>query len=253
MQPAEPGPAAGAGVAGRNVLREDFPLPVCVLRAAALARNLARFQRFSEDAGVLLCPHAKTSMSPALFGRQLAAGAWGLTFATGAQVRVAREHGVPRIFYANELVGAADIRFVCDELRRDPGFEFYCLADSVAAVRLLAARVAAARPGRRLNVLVEGGLPGGRCGVRDLRTARAVTRDLVDYHVPVNADVPAIDVLIVDELDPHVNEIGAKGLGEIGITGGAAAIANAIYHATGKRVRDLPITVEQLLPAARKS
>ncbi len=173
MQPAEPEPepAAGAGVAGRNVLREDFPLPVCVLRAAALARNLARFQRFSEDAGVLLCPHAKTSMSPALFGRQLAAGAWGLTFATGAQVRVAREHGVARIFYANELVGAADIRFVCDQLRRDPGFEFYCLADSVAAVRLLAARVAAARPGRRLNVLVEGGLPGGRCGVRDVRTA----------------------------------------------------------------------------------
>ena len=158
-------------MAGRNVLREDFPLPVCVLRAAALARNLARFQRFSEDAGVLLCPHAKTSMSPALFGRQLAAGAWGLTFATGAQVRVAREHGVPRIFYANELVGAADIRFVCDQLRRDPGFEFYCLADSVAAVRLLAARVAAARPGRRLNVLVEGGLPGGRCGVRDVHTA----------------------------------------------------------------------------------
>ena len=128
------------------MLREDLPLPVCVLRAAALERNLARFQRFSEDAGVLLCPHAKTSMSPALFGRQLAAGAWGLTFATGAQVRVAREHGVPRIFYANELVGAADIRFVCDELRRDPGFEFYCLVDSVAGVRLLAA--GSRRPGR---------------------------------------------------------------------------------------------------------
>jgi xanthine dehydrogenase YagR molybdenum-binding subunit len=89
--------------------------------------------------------------------------------------------------------------------------------------------------------------------VRDLRTARAVTRDLVDYHVPVNADVPPIDVIFVDEVDPHVNAIGAKGLGEIGITGGAAAIANAIYHATGKRVRDLPITVEQLLPATRKS
>ena len=171
MEPGEPLPAGHAGVFGWNVLREEFPLPVCVLRAAALDRNLTRFQRFSEEAGVLLCPHAKTSMSPALFGRQLGAGSWGLTFATGAQVRVAREHGVPRIFYANELVGAADIRYVCDELRRDRGFEFYCLADSVAAVRLLAERVAAARPGRRLNVLVEGGLPGGRCGVRDVATA----------------------------------------------------------------------------------
>ena len=83
--------------------------------------------------------------------------------------------------------------------------------------------------------------------VRDLRTSRAVTRDLVDYHVPVNADAPAIDVILVDEVDPHVNEIGAKGLGEIGITGGTAAIANAIFHATGKRIRDLPITLDKLL------
>ena len=83
--------------------------------------------------------------------------------------------------------------------------------------------------------------------VRDLRTARLVTRDLVDYHLPVCADVPAIDVLLIDEHDPHVNEIGAKGLGEIGICGGTAAIANAIFHATGKRIRDLPITVDKLL------
>src|SRR5262249_48359195 len=104
----------------QNVLREDLPLPLCVLRAAALERNVARFQRYTESAGVLLCPHAKTAMSPALFSRQLAAGCWGLTFATCAQLQVARRHGVPRVFYANQLVGAADIRYVCDELRRDP-------------------------------------------------------------------------------------------------------------------------------------
>jgi xanthine dehydrogenase YagR molybdenum-binding subunit len=82
---------------------------------------------------------------------------------------------------------------------------------------------------------------------RDRRTARAVTRDLVDYHVPVNADVPDIDIVMVDEDDPYVNEIGAKGVGEIGITGAGAAIANAVYHATGIRVRDLPITLDKLL------
>src|SRR5450631_3161896 len=96
-----------AGVLGGNILREDYPLPVCVLRAAVLERNLNRFQRYCQEAGVLLCPHAKTAMSPELFGRQLATGAWGLAFATGPQVRVARAHGVPRIFYANQLVGAA--------------------------------------------------------------------------------------------------------------------------------------------------
>ena len=83
--------------------------------------------------------------------------------------------------------------------------------------------------------------------VRDPRTARVVTRDLADYHVPVNADVPAIDILTIDEADPYVNEIGAKGIGEIGITGAAAAIANAVFHATGKRVRDMPITLDKLI------
>jgi xanthine dehydrogenase YagR molybdenum-binding subunit len=83
--------------------------------------------------------------------------------------------------------------------------------------------------------------------VRDRRTARAVTRDLADYHVPVNADVPELDVILVDEPDPFVNQLGVKGIGEIGITGAGAAIANAVYHATEKRIRDLPITLDKLL------
>ena len=87
--------------------------------------------------------------------------------------------------------------------------------------------------------------------MRDPRTGRIVTRDLADYHVPVHADVPDIDIIMVDEKDPHVNEVGAKGLGEIGNTGASAAIANAVFHATGKRVRDLPIRLDKLLPEGR--
>jgi xanthine dehydrogenase YagR molybdenum-binding subunit len=81
----------------------------------------------------------------------------------------------------------------------------------------------------------------------DPHMGRYVNADLAEYHVPVNADVGAIDVIFVDEHDPYVNPIGVKGAGEIGITGVAAAIANAVYHATGKRVRDLPITLDKLL------
>ena len=81
----------------------------------------------------------------------------------------------------------------------------------------------------------------------DKREGRAVNGNLAEYHVPTNADIQAIDVQIVDEDDPHVNPLGAKGIGEIGITGVGAAIANAVFHATGKRVRDLPITLDKLL------
>jgi len=83
--------------------------------------------------------------------------------------------------------------------------------------------------------------------VIDKREGRAVNGNLAEYHVPTNADVREIDVQIVDEDDPHVNPLGAKGIGEIGITGVGAAIANAVYHATGKRVRDLPITLDKVL------
>lgn len=82
---------------------------------------------------------------------------------------------------------------------------------------------------------------------RDARTGRVATRDLADYHVPIQSDVPPIDIIMIDETDAHVNAIGAKGMGEIGNTGSHAAIANAVYHATGRRIRDLPITPDKLL------
>ncbi|GCB05335.1 xanthine dehydrogenase family protein molybdopterin-binding subunit [Ralstonia sp. SET104] len=81
----------------------------------------------------------------------------------------------------------------------------------------------------------------------DPRYGRIVNNNLAEYHVPVNADVPDIDILVLDEVDPHINPLGAKGIGEIGITGVPAAIANAVYHATGRRVRELPITLDKLI------
>jgi xanthine dehydrogenase YagR molybdenum-binding subunit len=83
----------------------------------------------------------------------------------------------------------------------------------------------------------------------DLKRARYVNDNLADYLVPVNADVGTVDVILVSEQDDYVNPAGAKGLGELGNVGTAAAIANAVYHATGKRLRQLPIRLEDLLTA----
>jgi xanthine dehydrogenase YagR molybdenum-binding subunit len=83
--------------------------------------------------------------------------------------------------------------------------------------------------------------------IYDPTNGRVVTRDLTDYLVPVNADMPEFEIQFIDIPDPYISPVGARGIGEIGITGVTAAIANAIYHATGKRVRDLPITPDKLL------
>jgi xanthine dehydrogenase YagR molybdenum-binding subunit len=81
----------------------------------------------------------------------------------------------------------------------------------------------------------------------DHKFGRIMNADFAEYHVPVNADVHDIEVIFVDEPDATVNPLGIKGVGEIGIVGVAAAIANAVYHATGRRVRDLPISLDKLI------
>jgi xanthine dehydrogenase YagR molybdenum-binding subunit len=83
--------------------------------------------------------------------------------------------------------------------------------------------------------------------VMDRRSGRILNANLAEYHVPVNADVPSLDVVTIDEHDPHVNALGIKGVGEIGITGSAGAVANAVWHATGIRVRRFPIGIDDLV------
>ena len=85
--------------------------------------------------------------------------------------------------------------------------------------------------------------------VHDPRNGKVVNHDLAEYHVPVNADVPQLEVIFLEERDIHANPIHAKGIGELGICGAGAAIANAIYNATGARIRDFPITLDKVIAA----
>ena len=81
----------------------------------------------------------------------------------------------------------------------------------------------------------------------DPRSGRPMNANFAEYHIPVNADVPSLEAILVEEHDPHVNALGIKGVGEIGITGTAGAVANAVWHATGLRVRHFPITLDRLI------
>jgi xanthine dehydrogenase YagR molybdenum-binding subunit len=132
------------------------------------------------------------------------------------------------------------------EVKVDPDF------GQIRATRLVGAFAA----GRIINPrMVESQLYGGMIwglsfalheqAVSDPRTGRIVNNDLAEYRIPVNADVPPMECILVPEHDPHVNPLGVKGVGEIGITGSAGAIANAVWHATGRRVRRFPIAMEE--------
>ncbi|MGZ5135607.1 MAG: xanthine dehydrogenase family protein molybdopterin-binding subunit, partial [Flavitalea sp.] len=83
--------------------------------------------------------------------------------------------------------------------------------------------------------------------VIDNRFGRAINNNFADYHVPVHADIPNIEVIFVNKKDPYTNPMGSKGLGEIALVGMAPAIANAVFNATGKRIRELPITPDKLI------
>lgn len=161
---------------GFNILREDLPLPVAVIREGALRRNSAWMREFLALTGTAIAPHGKTTMAPFIQDLQLADGAWGITLSTPHQIRVARHFGHRRIFIANQIVGRAGIDQLFRMLEEEPGLELYCIVDSVENVEQLARGGARSGAGRPLGLLVELGLTGGRTGCRTHEEAMAVAQ-----------------------------------------------------------------------------
>lgn len=172
----EPLRQGAIGLQGWNVLHADTSFPVAVLKASALRHNLEWMRAFCDRYGATLAPHGKTTMSPQLFGAQLANGAWGLTLASATQVQVAHRFGVRRVLLANQLVAPADIASMLALLHGDPDFELFVLVDSLEGVERLARAASGYRLARALPVLVELGLAGKRAGCRSDDEALAVAR-----------------------------------------------------------------------------
>ncbi len=187
---------------GWSALGGDFMLPVMVLKDSALRHNNELLASFCRQHNMSLAPHGKTSMAPQLLKMQFEAGAWAVTAATMSQVRIWRHFGVNRVILANELVEPASIHWIASELGGHPDFEFFCLVDSIAGAQLLESTLAKATADRRLNVLVELGVAGGRTGGRTLEEARRVAQAVASSGHLALAGVESFEGVI------HADKIG---------------------------------------------
>lgn len=207
--PGTTAPFALKDIAGKgwNVLAEDLPLPLMVLKRSALDHNAAVFGEYLVSDNLSLAPHGKTTMSPQIFAEQLGHGAWGMTAATVSQVQVMHAYGVRRVVMANQLLGKANVEAIAQMLAGDPEFDFYCFVDSVAQLDNIARYLG--RPARPIKLLLDVGVSGGRTGVRTLDDARQVV-DAIAVADPASfrfAGVAAFEG-VVPGLDKGTGPIG---------------------------------------------
>ena len=168
---AEPCRASEIAQRGWNVLADDLPFPVAVLKRSALQHNLKWMQDYAERKGILLAPHGKTTMTPALFVAQLAAGAWGLTFATVFQTSIGVSAGARRIIIANQVVCDADLDGIDKLLTQHADLQIWFLVDSLEQLALLEDWRKRRGSARVFDVLLEMGVAGQRTGCRTLEQA----------------------------------------------------------------------------------
>src|SRR5205814_923707 len=230
-------------------LQPAFPAPVAVLRQGAIRANIDLMRRYTQSAGVELAPHGKTTMSPQLFEMQLAAGAWGITCATAAELRLYRRFGVPRIVMENQLLDADSVQFVARQLAEDPGFEFYGIVDSVAGVRGYFDVLSKLPRSRPVNLLLEAGAMGGRTGLRTVDEAAAVAREIggmagclrlagieafegIFGGTPREAEIQVAAFMErVSEVARRCDATGAFGADEILLTAGGSAFFDQVVKA----------------------
>lgn len=236
-----------------NLFHDGFLPPVTVLDEAALDHNLTTMAELCARHGFAHAPHGKTTMAPQLYAKQFALGAWGQTAANASQLRIYRAFGVSRVLMANELVDAAALGWLAGELGCDPEFEFSCWVDSERGVELMTDALRAVDPRRRVDVLIELGVPGGRTGVRDrtaaLKVAEAVAASpslrltgVAGYEGPVTSGTSAEDLAAVHaylaDLRALALELAERGhfdgLDQIIVTGGGSSYFDQVVEVLGE-------------------
>jgi D-serine dehydratase len=208
---------------GWHLLKGDLPMPNLVLKQSALTHNTAHMQAYCDQNGAWFSPHGKTTMAPKIFRDQLKAGAWAITVANIAQLQVCLSFGIERVYVANEMVTDYDARFLARQLVQRPSAEIYVAVDSKAGVDALAAAVKASVAVRRQRVLVDFGMPGGRCGVRTVEDAVALAHLIL-------AEAPALELVGVH---------GYEGIAQGSTREAKLATANAYLYDLQRVARDV--------------
>jgi D-serine dehydratase len=240
------------GAQGWSVLAGDLPLPLAVIRRDALAHNVGWMQRYADAAGVRFAPHGKTTMSPQLFERQLAAGAWGLTFATVTQMQAGLAAGARNILIANQVLDPADLGAIAALRDTHPDVRVLFLLDSPAQLALIETLSIDAP----FEVLLELGIADGRTGCRTHEAALALARrahasaavalvGLECYEGLGNTGDDAIDRAAAADLMDRVTRLAQECDAE-----GLFAADEIVLSAGGSGVFDL--VVPRLRPALSK-
>lgn len=159
-----------------NLLNEDVCLPAAVIKKTALENNIHWMQRYADTRGVSLAPHGKTSMTPWIFQQQQQAGAWAIGVGSAWQASVAMLGGIKRVLMVNQLVGRANMQVISALKMEYPTVDYLCCVDSIDNVRALAGFFAANN--QTLDILLELGVPGGRCGCRTPAQALVLAEEI---------------------------------------------------------------------------
>lgn len=249
------------GRAGWHALSDDLPLPLALLKRNALEHNLAWMQTQARQWGIDLAPHGKTTMSPQLFRRQLAAGAWGMTFATVTQLAIGVAAGARRTLIANQVVGAADLAGIRALLRAHADLRVVFLVDSLAQLALIEAWSRDHDGGLPFEAMLEIGVVGGRSGCRGhdeaialaarLHASTAVRLVGIEAYEGLGAkgtseaDEPYAKALMdrVEAVARHCDAQGLFDTDEVLVSAGGSAIfdlvAGRLKPALGRPVRGL--------------
>ncbi|WP_449394686.1 amino acid deaminase [Devosia riboflavina] len=263
--PATAEPFALKDIAGKdwNVLREDLPMPLMLLKRSALDHNASVFGQYLTSHNLSLAPHGKTTMSPQIFAEQLAGGAWGMTAATVNQVQVMHHYGIKRVLLANQLIGKAHLAGIAALIDADPEFEFSCFLDSAAQLDNMLTHLRDLAPTRPIKVLLEIGAKGGRTGLRTEAEALALAdklahsdQNLVRFAgiATFEGVVPGIDKdpMLVEPFAQSIVDIAHalpkslySGLDEFILSGGGSSYFDIV--ADRFSTLDLPLPVRVLL------